>query len=371
MGVGRRSLLGGGLASFAVPRFARATGLFPPGAEARAKMAALAEAYLTEFSVPGVSVAFAEGGALAYEAAFGVADTSSRAQLTPAHRLRLASVSKPITSVAIFTLIDAGRLELDAKVFGPQGVLRAFGGSIAADSPVLAITVRHLLQHTAGGWGNAVNDPMFRANALSHADLIAWTLANARLPNAPGAVYEYSNFGYCLLGRIVETASGKSYETYTRETVLAPNGAGGMVLADNTLAERRHDEVRYHGAGSENPYGMNVRRMDSHGGWLATAAETARFAAASGLPLLGPASMAAMGRASMANPSYASGWSVNANGNRWHTGSLPGTQNIAIRTRRGFGMAGLTNTRNRANGMAQGLDRLMWAMARCVPEWRV
>lgn len=371
MRVGRRLLIGGGLASFAAPRFARATGLPEPSAEARAKIAELAAAFLREFSVPGLSVAFAEGGAVAYEAAFGAADTSSRAELTPAHRLRLASISKPITAVAIFTLIDSGRLDLDAKVFGPQGVLRALGGTIASDSPLLAITVRHLLQHTAGGWGNTVNDPMMRANELSHADLIAWTLANARLPSAPGAAYDYSNFGYCLLGRAIEAASGKSYETYTRETVLAPNGAGGMVLAGDTPAQRRADEVRYHDQNNDNPYNKNMRRLDSAGGWLGTAAEVARFAAAAGPPLLSPAGMAAMGQASAANPNYACGWSVNAAGNRFHTGSLPGTQNLIVRTRRGFGFAGLTNTRNRTNDMAGGLGRAMWAMARSVPEWRV
>lgn len=369
MRLDRRTAIAGSLATFALAGRAQGAPLSEPDAKARAEMARLAQAFLAEYSVPGLGVAFVQGGHIGHQAAYGLADQFDNTPLTPAHRFRLASVSKPVTSVAIFTLVDAGRLKLSDPVLGPDGILGEPAGRIAADSTLRLITVRHLLTHTAGGWPNDATDPMFRPPEISQADVIA---AGLGLPRAavPGEKYAYSNFGYCLLGRVIEKLSGKPYETYVREAVLARAGAAGMSIAGNTLAERKPDEVRYHGVGNQNPYAINVRRMDSHGGWLATPAEIARFADAAGPPLLSEAATKDMLTPSTANPGYACGWSINAAGNRWHGGSLAGTATLLVRTRRGMSWAGLTNTRDRANGLAGALDKLMWAMARAVPEWR-
>jgi CubicO group peptidase (beta-lactamase class C family) len=203
----------------------------------------------------------------------------------------------------------------------------------------------------------------------THAELIAEALRRG-ISAPPGAKFAYSNFGFCLLGRIIEKATGRPYEDYVREAVLAPAGAAGMTIAGNGIAGRKPDEVRYHGQGNDNPYSFNVARMDSHGGWIATAAQIARFADAADVPLLSPASATEMVRPSAADPAYACGWRISKSGNRWHAGSLPGTTTLLVRTRRGLCWAGLVNTRNRNDGLARALDRLMWAMARAVPEWR-
>ncbi len=76
---------------------------------------------------------------------------------------RIASVTKPITSVTIFTLIEKGRLNLNDKVFGPSGVLGTKYGKAPYRQYVTDVTVDHLLTHTSGGWPNDSTDPMFQA----------------------------------------------------------------------------------------------------------------------------------------------------------------------------------------------------------------
>ena len=103
---------------------------------------------------------------------------------------------------------------------------------------------------------------------------------------------------------------------------------------------------------------MNVSRMDSHGGWIATAGDLVRFA--SQLPLLlNPDSLRAMTTHGVSE-SYARGWNVNKTPNWWHNGSLPGTTTIMVHTAKGLCWAGLLNGRKEGLGLA--LDKLMWRM---------
>src|SRR5262249_5932535 len=134
------------------------------------------------------------------------------------------------------------------------------------------------LTHTAGGWSNHGNDPMFAHPQMNHRELIAWTLKNHPLEHEPGTHYAYSNFGYCLLGRVLEKLSGKRYDQFVQDNVLAACGIQNMRLAGNTLAQRARKEVIYYAQKGEDAYGMNVRRMDSHGGWIATPTNIVKFA---------------------------------------------------------------------------------------------
>jgi CubicO group peptidase (beta-lactamase class C family) len=129
------------------------------------------------------------------------------------------------------------------------------------------ITVDHLLTHTAGGCGSPTDDPMFLNDQMDHAELINWTLNQIPLTNAPGTTYAYSNFGYCLLGRVAEKISGKRYEEYIGDGVLTPCDVMDMRIAGNTLAERAAKEVKYYcQIPRQDPYRLNVTRMDSHAG---------------------------------------------------------------------------------------------------------
>jgi CubicO group peptidase (beta-lactamase class C family) len=109
---------------------------------------------------------------------------------------------------------------------------------------------------------------MFMNGGMNHAELIEWTLHNRPLDYPPGEKYAYSNFGYCVLGRVIEKIANQPYATFVSNAVLKRCGINDMAIGGNTLAERRPQEAKYYGQG-DNPYGMNIARMDSHGGWIA------------------------------------------------------------------------------------------------------
>ncbi len=337
-------------------------------------MARLAEAFRTKYAVPGLSIAIAFRGRLLYEEAFGMADSESGERLSPAHRFRIASLSKPITSVAIMDLLERGKLKLEDRVFGRGAVLGTDYGQAPYKPYVEDITIEHLLTHTCGGWPNDSSDPMFRRPAMSVTELIAWTLDSIPLTDPPGQHHAYSNFGYCVLGRVIEVLTGTFYQDHVRQRILGRCGITDMVIGGNSLAERLEGEVRYYGQRNENPYNINVRRMDSLGGWVARARDLVAFVThVDGLSttpnILRADTIAKMVTPSAASSGYAKGWSVNRLNNWWHVGSLPGSETIMVRTANGFVWAALTNTRRDRTQMARDLDNLIWSMTRQVTRW--
>jgi CubicO group peptidase (beta-lactamase class C family) len=261
------------------PSAALAEELSPlPNPDQRGRMAQLAADFMGTNDVPGLPVSIAVKGKLAYAEAFGVADRDTGEALTPHHRFRIASVTKPITSAGIFTLIETGKLRLESRVFGPNSIFgddyypTSYLGLFSLRSPdrsmVEQITIEHLLTHTVGGWGNVVNDPMFSNREMSQRELIAWTLAHMPLTVPPGSSYAYSNFGYCLLGRVIEKITGQTYEQYIKDNILKRCGIVDMQIAGNTLSDRAASEVKYHDQTGRDPYGMNVARMDSQAAGL-------------------------------------------------------------------------------------------------------
>jgi CubicO group peptidase (beta-lactamase class C family) len=183
--------------------------------------------------------------------------------------------------------------------------------------------------------------------------------------------FAYSNFGYCILGRVIEKITQQSYSDYVRDTVLSACGIRDMRIGGNTLKDRAVDEVTYYGENAEYPYAMNVTRMDSHGGWIATPTDLVRFATrvdgfASGRNILSSETIRRMTTPSKANPRYARGWFVNERGNWWHTGSLPGTTAVMVRTSTDFCWAALVNIR-----LPEGaLDDFIWQIVSNVSAWR-
>jgi CubicO group peptidase (beta-lactamase class C family) len=340
----------------------------------RAAMASSARAFMQTYVVPGFSVAVGNAGRIIYQDAFGLADRDKNEPLTPMHLFRIASVSKPITSTAIFGLIEQGRLRLGDRIFGTGGVLGTDFGGPPYRPQVEEITIEQLLTHTGGGWSNTHDDPMFMNPGMSHAELIAWVLRNRPLDHPPGQAYAYSNFGYCVLGRVIEKLTRQNYPAFVSDAVLKRCGIVDMAIAGNTLAQRRRGEVAYYGQGRDNPYGMNVTRMDSHGGWIARPADLVQFAMhvdgfAAPPNILKPETISAMTTASSANAGYAKGWAVNKANNWWHNGSLPGTSTIVVRTHGGFCWAAFINTRRADSPLDGDLDRLIWSMAGQVKSW--
>ena len=335
-----------------------------------------------QFAVPALSLGISRNAAFVYDRAIGMAYHEKAIQAEQSSLFRIASVTKPITSVAIFTLIEQGKLNLNDKVFGPSGVLGAKYGKGPYQQYVTDITVDHLLTHTCGGWPNDSTDPMFQHEGWDHDKLISWTIANLPLSYPPGQHWAYSNFGYCVLGRVIEQVTGQPYESYVQGAVLAPCGISDMAIARNKESQRFPNEVVYYGQYSEDPYKINVTRMDSNGGWVATPTDLVQFLNhITGFPgtpgLLKPATIGIMTSPTPAYPqsspvSYARGWSVRADvpGTWWHNGSLPGTTSIMVRTSTGMCWAALTNTRTEPHDQIDAaLDQLMWNMVRSVPQW--
>jgi len=219
---------------------------------------------------------------------------------------------------------------------------------------------------------------MLNNKQMNHAQLIDWTLRNRPLENPPGRAYAYSNFGYCLLGRVIERITRRPYADYVGDAELGRCGITDMAIAGNILTQRRRGEVKYYGQNGEDPYGMNVTRMDSHGGWVASPASLVQFAMHVGgfakpVSIIKPATIATMTTSSGLNANYARGWRVNRANNWWHTGSLPGTCTIMVRVHTGFCWAAVANSRDTVatkSRMPHDLDRLLWTMVRKVKSWR-
>jgi CubicO group peptidase (beta-lactamase class C family) len=375
MSIGRRIFLGQVTAAAIValrapPAFAGPESEPEPSPDQAQRMRVGVLDFMERYGVPGMAVAISRHGQVVYEQAFGFADKGRAERLSPTHLFRIASVTKPITSVALFTLIEQGHLALGDFVFRRGGVLH--GDFDVPRSPYLEeLRIEHLLTHTGGGWPNDGTDPMFRNPQMNHHELIQWTLNHLPIQYPPGEHYAYSNFGYCLLGRIIEKVARRPYFDYVRTEVLERCNVRSMRLAGNTLKGRPADEVVYDGQG-EDPYIVNVRRMDSHGGWLARASDLVRFAIhvdgfSTERNILKPETIELMTTPTVANPGYAKGWQVNPRGNWWHGGSLPGTTSLLVRTSSGLCWAALTNTRRK--GMDGDLDRLIWQVVGQVPQW--
>ena len=368
-------LLGGSAAGWPLAARAQPAGDVPqPTPAEAAAMAELARAFMQKYDVPALSIAIGSGGTIVYQEAFGDADRENRVPATPENLFRIASVTKTLTSVAIFSLVEVGRIRLSDKVFGQGAITGLDYGKPPFNPGIEDITIEDLLTHTAGGWpNNDGHDPMFHNPQMSQHELIAFTLRTRPLDHPPRENYAYSNFGYCVLGRVIEKITGRPYADYVRTAVMERCGITDMAIAGNTLQQRQPREVKYYGQGRENPYDMNVTRMDSHGGWIARPADLVQFfmhvdGFAAPPNILTPQTLAIMTTASTANPHYAKGWEVNAANNWWHNGTLPGSETLAVRTHSGLCWAAFTNTR--VANMGGDLDRLIWTMVRAVKPWR-
>jgi len=215
---------------------------------------------------------------------------------------------------------------------------------------------------------------MFRQPSMGLTDLISWAIDTMPVTSPPGQTFAYSNFGYCVLGRVIELVTGQRYADHVRDRILRRCGVDEMIIARNTLGERAAGAVRYVGQHGESPYTVNVLRMDSHGGWIATPRDLVRFTThvdgfATTPDMLRADTIARMVTPSAANMGYAKGWSVNRLNSWWHDGSLPGTQSILVRTASGFCWAALTNTRRPQSDMGRALDELMWQVVQQVTDW--
>lgn len=338
----------------------------------REALASAAHAFMAECAIPGLSVAIAKHGKFSYRQAFGFADIKKKEPVDASSLFRIASASKPITSAAIFTLIEHGQLVLDAKVFGPDAVLGTAYGKPPYNPGLDRITIEHLLTHTSGGWAKGSDDPMFQHPEADHKALIAAVLKYRPLDFAPGAHYAYSNFGFCVLGRVIERVSGMGYADYVCKHILQACGIDGMRIGGNG-GKRAPDEVRYYDQEGGDPYNVDVTRLDAAGGWLAMPVDLARFATrVDGFPtdanILQQETITVMMTGSVANPHYAKGWEVSGRGTWWHIGDLPGCSAVVVRTSSGYCGAACMNARRMQPDIRVKLDHLVREMIRGISD---
>ncbi|MGA8036132.1 MAG: serine hydrolase domain-containing protein [Candidatus Acidiferrales bacterium] len=354
-----------------------------PTGPQQGEMRRLGLAFMSQFFAPALSVAIVRQSAFVVEDSLGMADAAVKSQCSVNTLFRIADASKPITAVAIFTLMEAGKLNPNDKVFGASGILDDAYAKPPYKQYVTDITIDHLLTQTCGGWPADANDPMLHHNGWDQAKLISSTIENVPLRYPPGTNWAYSNFGYCILGRVIEKVSGQPYASYAQQAVLAPCGITDMQIAGNSEKQRASNEAAYLGQFGENPYKINVARMDSTAGWIATSSDLAKFTAHIGgsdtiRSILKPETIRTMTTPSPAftpaeaQAKYARGWMVSGNGSGafWHSGSLPGSSSLTLRTPDGMCWGALTNTRSQpATTTDEALYNLLWNMVRTVPEW--
>ena len=217
--------------------------------------------FMQQWGLNAGSIAITKNGKLIYNRAFGTSDQKTGRPAQPNDLYRIASISKPITSIAIMKLVQEGKLDMDAKVFGADRIINdPYYLEKVKDPRVYDITVRHLLEHTAG-WDRTVpygpyrhSDPPFfplhvtaveeAPNPVGDSTLIRFKLGNG-LHFAPGTHYSYSNVGYLVLGKIIEKISGLKYEHFVKLNLLEPISAHDMQLGKNLKKDRHEREVEY------------------------------------------------------------------------------------------------------------------------------
>ncbi|HRQ64976.1 MAG TPA: serine hydrolase domain-containing protein [Xanthomonadaceae bacterium] len=321
--------------------------------------------------LPGATFAVLRGGEIVHLRAHGVADADHDAALSPHARMRIASVSKPITAIALLRLAEQGRLDLDVPVLEPLAARLPEG--FQPHAGFAGLSTRHLLAHCGGFDHGQGPDPMLNARRMGQRlgvpspppveAIVVWALS--RPPDfPPGSRCVYSNLGYAVLGRVIEAVTGQDYGQAVHALVLRPAGVPDMRLAASLPAERAPDEPRYHDArmvpsvfdaSRRVPLpdgGFAIESMDAHGGWLATAAELVRLAEALEGKADRPLLTAARYREMLTPPfprvpggrHYALGWDVAHGGYRyWHSGDLPGSTALLVRERDGTLWALLAN----------------------------
>lgn len=356
---------------------------------------------MQRWKVLGASVALSKDGQLVYERAFGYADVARTQPLQPHHLMRVASVSKPVTAVAIMKLAEEGRLDLAHRVFGPTGYLpgAAYTREIR-DPRIYDITVQQLLEHTAG-WDRTVGcngrgscDPVDFPTQVARAMRVAGPVGDSTiirymlrqgLNTAPGTHFAYSNVGYLVLGKVLEAVTQQPYEAWVRAHVLQPSGILEAALARNLPTARRERESEYqsrvqmpscYSRGRRVPAaygGFQVEAMNAHGGWLFSARDLVRFLLsvdgfAAQPDILSRASLQRMTQGSVAAPWYAKGWVVSG-GTWWHTGQLDGTATLVARTADGYTWAILLNTDRDNDDFWTDLQELGWTWQNGATTW--
>jgi CubicO group peptidase (beta-lactamase class C family) len=167
--------------------------------------------FLKESQAVGISAGYAVDGKVSWQSAAGYADISENRLFETSTKLRIASIAKSMTALAVMQLWEAGKLDLDAPI---QTYIPEYPKQAQTQ-----ITIRHLLSHTPGIAGyknlkeqNNTKEYKTLTDALS-------IFKNRPLLFEPGTKYSYTTYGYTVLGVIIERVSGDSFEEYMQQNI--------------------------------------------------------------------------------------------------------------------------------------------------------
>lgn len=334
--------------------------------------------HMLDRTVPGVAVAVWKDGKILLEEGFGWADMENRVPANQHTMFALASLSKPLTSVGVMTLVQAGKIDLDRPV---NDYLGADQMKIWIGDP-RAVTVRRLANHTSGV---AAGNQFLYGEDVRYLSPMSENIRNYAVVVSPaGERHSYSNIGYGVLGHLIAQVSGKSYEQYMRQDVFLPLG---MTHSSVYLAPelQRYQAIRYDF--DRKPIPDYVSAEPASAMVFSSAHDLARF----GLFFLGQrqsdqreilnaASREAMARepihtksiptrlAAKGEDGYALGWGVYDDGGYraiGHAGAMSGVStNFILVPEENAGAVVLTNTEGGASNLHLALLKSV------LPKWR-
>ena len=233
-------------------------------------------AYAADQKIPGMIWGVVIDGRLAHVSQVGVRDRVANSPVTASTAFRIASMTKSFTALAILKLRDDGRLSLEDPV---SKYIPEFARMELPTRDSAPLRIRNLMSHSAGfpednPWGDQ------QLNATDDT-LDAWLRAGIPFSTAPGTRYEYSNYAFGLLGRIVAKASGMSYERYMRDRIFVPLGMNATTFefseippANRAIGYRLKPDGTY---AEEPPLPHGV--FGAMGGLLTTATDMGRYVA--------------------------------------------------------------------------------------------
>ena len=177
-------------------------------------------------AIAGCSFLIVHRGEVVFREAFGFADVESERPFTTNELVPIASVSKPVLASVVMALVDQGKLTLDDPVekYLPEFKdMKVKGGK----SPIHQMTIRHLLSHTAGFWGNkrisAEKLDLIRNFQRPLGEAVS-RMATYELEYQPGTKFVYSGSGFCVAGRVAEVVLNQSLEQIAQEVLFRPLG---------------------------------------------------------------------------------------------------------------------------------------------------
>jgi CubicO group peptidase (beta-lactamase class C family) len=232
--------------------------------------------YAAEKHIPGMVWGVVIDGQLSHLGTFGVQDLTTRAPVTETTDFRIASMTKSFTVLAILKLRDQGKLSLEDPV---SKWIPEFAHIAPPTHDSATLKIRQLMSHSAGfPEDNPWADQQL---AASEADLTQWLRRGIPFSTPPGTRYEYSNYAFGLLGRIVTRAAGEPYDRYVQREILAKLHMDSTTFEFSKVPkERRATGYRLQPDGTyleEAPLPQGA--FGSAGGLLTTAVDLGRYVA--------------------------------------------------------------------------------------------